>query len=579
MPTGRLTPVVLVWLMILACAPGALPPAADQPASARASSPGPAVPKQLVAGILSEPKQFAPWGSGTTAGGLWEIPELVRRTLTVVNDHGVPQAELAAALPTLENGDWRINPDGSMAQTWRIRPEARWHDGHPVTADDFVFGWELFAHPTLPISDPNRTIISSATAADPATLVLHFTVISPAAAQALFDPYPRHLLAAAWDSGDLDRFMGDEYWTTDFVGTGPFRLTSWVLGSHMEFGAFADYLGGRPKLDRIIVRFLQDPNTLLANLASDQIDVALPDAVSVEMALTLQQSWAAPGTGNNVILYPDGRLYWIEFQQRAEYQKPTGGRDPRLRAALYQAIDKAGVIEVELAGLGPQADSWITADDPNRAQFASAIPAWAYQPAVAQRMLAEAGWQRAADGVLTDSATGERLDLDLRVTNVAGHVKALSVMADNWRQVGATVSETVIPPSRNNDGEYRSTFPFANLTGNWVSLDWETGHFSCATVARPANRWSGAANRAGYCNAAHESVIEQLRVTIPDQERAPLRAAIMRQVFATEYARLPLYWQVQPIPFAKNVQGFSVLQSTPLGHARTTWNAHRWDKQ
>jgi peptide/nickel transport system substrate-binding protein len=576
---GRLTLLVPVCLVVLACAPGASPQSADQADSSRASGRSPSVPKQLVAGILSEPKQFAPWGSGTTAGGLWEIPELVRRTLTVVNDRGVPQAELAMVLPTLENGDWRINPDGSMEQTWRIRSEARWHDGQPVTADDFVFGWELFAHPNLPISDANRAVISAARAADPSTLVLHFTVTTPVAVQALFDPYPRHLLAAAWDSGDLDRFMSDEYWTTGFVGTGPFRLTGWILGSHMEFSAFADYLSGRPRLDRVIVRFLQDPNTLLANLASDQIDVALPDAVSVEMALTLQQTWAAPGTGNNVILYPDGRLYWIEFQQRAEYQKPTGARDPRVRAALYQAIDKAGVIEVELAGLGPPADSWIAADDPNRAQFASAIPSWAYQPAVAQRMLGEAGWQRAADGVMNDSANGERLELDLRVTNVAGHVKALSVMADNWRQVGATVSETVIPPSRNNDGEYRSTFPFAGLTGNWVSLDWETGHFSCATVSRPANRWSGAANRAGYCNAAREPVIEQLRVTIPERERVRLRAEIMGQVLATEYARLPLYWQVQPIPFGKNVQGFSVLQSTPLGHARTTWNAHLWDKQ
>jgi ABC-type transport system substrate-binding protein len=98
-------------------------------------------------------------------------------------------------------------------------------------------------------------------------------------------------------------------------------------------------------------------------------------------------------------------------------------------------------------------------------------------------------------------------------------------------------------------------------------------------VSRPANGWSGAANRAGYSNAAHKPVIEQLRVTIPDRERVPLRAEIMRQVLATEYVRLPLYWQVQPIPFAKNVQGFSVLQSSPLGHARTTWNAHLWDKQ
>jgi ABC-type transport system substrate-binding protein len=271
-------------------------------------------------------------------------------------------------------------------------------------------------------------------------------------------------------------------------------------------------------------------------------------------------------------------MYWIEFQQRPDYAKPTGGRDPRLRSAMYHAIDKEGVIEVEVAGLGPQADSWISRDDPNRSQYLSAIPEWSFDPSTAQRMLATAGWQTASDGSMVDGSTGEKLDLDLRVTAVAGHVKAMSVMADGWRRAGATVTETVIPAALNGDGEYRSTFPFASLTGNWVDLDWETSHFNCATVAKPSNRWTGAANRAGYCNSALDPIVEQLRVTVADKDRTPLRTNIMKQLLVDEYAILPLYWQVQPIPFRKGIEGFSVLQSSVFGHARTTWNAYLWDK-
>src|SRR5437762_12592903 len=127
----------------------------------------------------------------------------------------------------------------------------------------------------------------------------------------LFRSYPRHILGGLWTAGDTDRFMNDDFWSTGFIGAGPFRLGEWVRGSHLQYDAFADFVNGRPKLDSIVVVFLADANTLLANIVSDQIDVALPDAVSVEMGLTLQQSWAAPGTGNNVILYSDGRMYRI----------------------------------------------------------------------------------------------------------------------------------------------------------------------------------------------------------------------------------------------------------------------------
>ena len=57
------------------------------------------------------------------------------------------------------------------------------------------------------------------------------------------------------------------------------------------------------------VSFLGDPVTLLANVVSGDVEAALPDGLSVEMAKDLQQGWAAPGSGNNVILSYDGRLF------------------------------------------------------------------------------------------------------------------------------------------------------------------------------------------------------------------------------------------------------------------------------
>src|SRR5438093_194049 len=99
--------------------------------------------------MLGERKGWAPWHS--SAGTAFTQPMfLVNRSLSITDDKGKVQPVLAVSVPALDRGDWTINPDGTMDQTWKIRPDARWQDGHPLTADDFVFGWEILAERNLP---------------------------------------------------------------------------------------------------------------------------------------------------------------------------------------------------------------------------------------------------------------------------------------------------------------------------------------------------------------------------------------------------------------------------------------------
>jgi peptide/nickel transport system substrate-binding protein len=514
----------------------------------------------------------------TTAGGAQNTKWLVARTLTQIDGRGIVQPELAVSVPSVENGDWRINPDGTMEQTWTIRPNARWHDGQPVTADDFVMGWEIETHPALPTANSLvRAYVTSAQALDAQTLLLGFKATTPLAGEMLFDPLPRHILGESLQNLDADRFTGLDFWTTGFVGAGPYRLASWQPGASQEFAAFADYVGGKPKIDVLTFKFLADQNTLLANILAGEVDVALPDGISVETAGELKRGWAAPGTGNTVILFADGRLFRMEFQNRPEYAKPAAARDPRVRRAFYHSIDKQDVNEVELGGLGIIADSWIAADDPRRPAFQDAIPAWSYDVNLAQRELEDAGWRKGADGILVHGATGQRLETELRVTNGQGHVKALTVMANSWRQVGAQVTETVIPASLLTDQEYRSTFPFSGLTGHPLDLLWEHTHYACDRAARPETRWNG--NRNGYCNPAIDPVIQRLQVTISEADRTVLQRQIMEVVLKEDLAQIPLYWQVTPIVYSKNVTGLTDLIPGPQGGAQAPWNVHLWERR
>ena len=66
------------------------------------------------------------------------------------------------------------------------------------------------------------------------------------------DP-PRHLLEqpldAALASGDLAGFVNSPFWTVDYVGAGPYRLTQWEPGAFLEAAAFDGHALGKPKID------------------------------------------------------------------------------------------------------------------------------------------------------------------------------------------------------------------------------------------------------------------------------------------------------------------------------------------
>ena len=564
----------LLSTMLAACVGPASP--ADQSGPSGPAAPASTAPKRLVIGILEEPKGWASWTGATTAGGSHQPRWLVTRTMTVLDGQGVLHPELAAAIPSLEGGGWTINPDGTMEQTWSLKPNLHWHDGQPLTADDFVFGWEVETHPDLPSANSlARAHVTAASAPDPQTLVLRFRGTTPVAGNFLYDPHPRHLLGQAL-AGDPEQFAQLEYWTTAYVGAGPYRLTEWQPGAFQTFTAFADYVGGKPRIDTVTIRFLADPNTLLANLLGGEVDVALPDGLSVETGADLQKGWAAPGTGNQVINFLDGRVYRIEFQHRPEYANPSAARDPRVRRAFYHSIDKQAVNEVAVAGLGLLADSWIPPEDPRRAQFRDVIPEWSHDLALAQRILDEAGWRRGADGVLVHGPTGQRMETEIRVTGGQGHPRSLAIMAGDWRKLGAVATETVIPAAQLSNNEYRATFPFAGLTGHPIALDWEDRHSACRRVARVETRWSG--NRNGYCNPTAEPLIDRLQVTIPERERTALQIDIMRLIHKEDYAQLYLYWQVTPVVAVKGVTGLGPLNPGLYGGAQSPWNVHLWDK-
>ena len=178
---------------------------------------------------------------------------------------------ISGAIPKLVS-DVDFTREPPFTLTYHIRPEARWSDGVPVTARDFVFTYRArLAHP--PGDDNPYERISSVRALGPKTVrvVLDsrlafwrdlFDVVLPSHALAGRD------LAKIW----VDRI--DDPRTGRPIASGPFLVQQWKRGERLTLVRNPRYWGRRALLDRIDLRFTLDPS-VVAQLFRQGADVGL----------------------------------------------------------------------------------------------------------------------------------------------------------------------------------------------------------------------------------------------------------------------------------------------------------------
>src|SRR5207245_10722726 len=107
-------------------------------------------------------------------------------------------------------------------------------------------------------------------ASDAPTVAIRWKAPYPQAAQmdATFQALPRHILGERFAQRDPAEFVNLPFWTTEYVGLGPYRVTRWEPGAFLEAAAFDGHALGRPSIDRLRLEFIGDPNTALAKMLS-----------------------------------------------------------------------------------------------------------------------------------------------------------------------------------------------------------------------------------------------------------------------------------------------------------------------
>ncbi len=559
--------VFAMSLLLAACVPAGPPGAPAGPIDGQERQ-GP--PKRIVAAIMDEPPTLSAQLAPPSARGIDAVEELVHAGMATIDRQGALRPQLAEAAPTIENGLWRVHPDGRMETIWHIRPGARWQDGTAVTADDFRFTLQVAQDREVAVfRDASHDAIEAATAVDARTISVAW--MRPyIAADRLFTnqstmPLPRHLLEGALADGKAT-FTQLPYWSEEFVGAGPFRLRDWVRGSHLTLAAFDRYALGRPRIDEIEVRFIPDPNALAATVLAGAVELTLGRGLDLEQAIRIRDQWR-DGTMD---VSP---LNWLVLWPQLLNTNPAIVADVQFRRALLHAIDRQQLVDTLMSGVTSVAHSFLSPSDPDYRDVEGRVVRYDYDPRRAAQIVETLGFTRGPDGLFRDGA-GQRIVLEPRTT--AGDLlreKVLLTVADDWQRVGIAAEPYIVPRQRAQDQEYRATFPSFELVRQ-PNAQTALASLHSRAARLPENNYVGVGgtNYARYMNPQFDALIDRFFITIPRGGRVEVLGEIVHHI-SDQLNAMGLFYAANPSMIAHRLRNVAARTQ----HSTETWNAHEWD--
>ena len=299
------------------------------------------------------------------------------------------------------DGDLNLVPDLAESFTFspdcldlsfKLRRDARWHDGRPFTADDVLFTYQTMIHPKTPTSSKDDFLaIAEVRVVDPYTVTVRY---KQPYARALMSwgvaMLPRHLLETHVREGKLRE--SPQNWQRP-VGTGPYRFSEMKGGEKVVLVANQDYFKGRPYLSRVVFRIIPSQATIFLELKAKGLDAAGIGSGLTALQYTRQTDYPVFRRAYQKYRHPSSRYTYLGLNL-----KDPRFADRRVRQAFAHAINKQELIDGVALGLAREATGPY---QPGTWAYNPRVATYAYDLARARTLLAEAGWrEKNADGLL-----------------------------------------------------------------------------------------------------------------------------------------------------------------------------------
>jgi len=585
---AALSGLMIVSMLLAACAPAAtpVPPTAVPPTQAPAQPAQPtqpppptntpvptkppaptATPKPKVVRITisQEPDSLNPlytqmWFTAIV------LDTSLATGLLMYNEKNETIPWIAKEIPTKENGG--ISADDKTI-TYKLREDAKWSDGQPITADDYVFTWQMIMSDKNKVQtrNPFDPYVDKVEAKDKTTLVVTFNEpFAPWQAKVFSNNnqtnvIPKHILEPVFQKdGTIDNA---EWNRKPTVGAGPFVFKEWQSGSHLIFTANPNFWLGKPKVDQLFFKIVPDDAAQIAAIKAGDTDIgtfiSAADVPELKKIATI-----------DVVKEQSGyRESWF-FNLSNRKDKTKGHpalQDVNVRRAVVMAVDRDKITKELLFGLTtPPVTFWD--GTPYGNPDLKPIP---YDPEGAKKLLDDAGWKVGTDGIRAKGGVKLKLryittDKEVRKNTqvvVQQMLKAVGIDTELINQTGDVVFQG-----------YAEGGPVA--TGQYDIAEWSDGAFPdpdyaywlCSEI--PSDDNPAGVNQWYICDEELDKLFKQQAATVDVQARIQIFHQIGKlmedKVYWISLWDDPDLWTV-----SKNLQNVKFSGATPL------WNSHEWD--
>jgi peptide/nickel transport system substrate-binding protein len=441
------------------------------------------------------------------------------------DDANTPFPRLITELPSVENGG--VSEDG-LVITMNLRDDIVWSDNTPITAEDFVFTYNMIVDPANTVSSVYPyDYVASVEAPDERTVVVTFSEpFAPWQSLLWHGVLPKHILEPVYEAeGSIDEA---EWNLAPTVGCGPFDFAEWESGSFMRFVKNPNYWAGEAKLDEIYLQFVPDDASQTAALVAGDADLGtfppLSDVPVLEaggLSIMVQSSGYAEG-------------WFFNFREGAS----PGAKDVVVRQAIAMAIDREAINNDLLLGLTEPADTlW---DPIAAAGYVSPdVEPWTYDPEGARQLLTDNGYVDSDGDGIREDKDGNPLTLIHGTTIREIRQDNQAVCQQYLRDVGIDLQIN----SYDADlffGSWSDGSPAA--LGDVDVMEWsdstafpdpDTNYWLCSEVPSDDNPW-------GYNYFGCDETLDELfqrQLTIIDPAE---RAAVIQEI--SKYIHDQVYW-------------------------------------
>jgi oligopeptide transport system substrate-binding protein len=512
---------------------------------------------------IGEPAYIDPYNTQESEGT--EVEQTLFDSLTRIDPLDATKILPAAA------DSWEPNADATVF-TFKLNKDAKFSDGSPVTAKDFVYAWTR-------ICDPN-TVNTLTQKADPSVISYHLafvkgydelqagtakdlpgvkavddytfevTLSKPFAdfvyvvAHPALAPVPQKYVEAGVDSSGTVVPFGDMP-----VGNGPFKMAEpWKHNQYIKVVANENYVGTKPNIDGVDFKIYKDTEAAYTDFVAGNLDFSPIGEGKIKAAQ------AEFGTSDNGYTVNPGKQVLLGAENATYYlicnTTDAQFKNPLIRKAVSLAINRQAICDTVFEGTRDPADNIIP---PGIAGYEKGV--WTdakYDVEGAKKALADAGFPegKGFPGIKLSFNSG------------AGHEKIMELVQADLKVIGIT-----------------ATFDSADFpvylkqldAGNFQigRLGWIADYPIADNFLYPLFQSKSGDNKSKYVNTAVDTALDEARKVTDDAARIKAYQDINKTI-AADNPVLPLMFYKHTRVGSKRLNEFT-WDAQGLGDFTTVW--------